>query len=107
MQRIASVVMLPPENAEEYENLHRAAWPGVLETLTRHHMTNYSIFRHGDVLVSYLEYLGDDLARDTAAIAADPITQQWWDVCKPLMRPYPERSPEDWWMPLPEIFHHD
>lgn len=107
MLRLASVVMVPAENIAAYEELHANAWPGVLDTLTRHHMTNYSIYRHGEVLFSYLEYIGDDLDADNAQIALDPTTQRWWDACKPLMHPYPERSPEDWWMPIPEIFHHD
>lgn len=107
MLRIASVVEIPTENIAAYEALHAAVWPGVREALTRANLTNYSIFRHGEILFSYLEYTGSDLAADTAAIAADPATQRWWDACKPLMRPYPERSPDDWWMPIPEVFRHD
>lgn len=107
MKRIASVIGLPPENAAEYERLHADVWPDVLARLTASNVTNYSIYRHGDVLFSYMEYVGDDLDADMAAIAADPATQRWWAVCQPLQRPLPGRADGDWWKELPEVFHLD
>ncbi|MHC3000032.1 L-rhamnose mutarotase [Microbacterium sp. HJ5] len=106
MKRIASVIGLPAENREEYERYHAAVWPGVLERLTASNVTNYSIFRHGELLFSYFEYVGDDYAADMAAIAADPQTQRWWAVQEPLQRPLDERVLGEWWHELPEIFHH-
>ena len=107
MIRIASVVGLPAENAAEYERLHEDVWPGVLDRLRASHMTNYSIFRHGEVLFSYLEYTGDDLEVDNAAIAADPDTQRWWAICDPLQTPLDERAGGERWNVLPEVFHLD
>jgi L-rhamnose mutarotase len=105
--RLASVIGLPVENAPEYERLHADVWPAVLERLRASQMTNYSIFRHGDLLFSYLEYTGDDLDADNAAIAADAATRDWWAVCEPLQRPLPDRAPGEWWKALPEVFHLD
>jgi L-rhamnose mutarotase len=105
--RLASVIGLPAENAEEYERLHAEVWPKVLERLRASHMTNYSIFRMGELLFSYLEYTGDDLDADNAAIAANEATQEWWAVCEPLQRPLPDRAPGEWWMAIPEVFHLD
>lgn len=107
MQRIASVIGLPPENVEVYERLHADVWPGVLERLKLSNVTNYSIYRHGDLLFSYMEYVGDDLEADLAAIAADPTTQEWWEVCVPLQRPVADRPEGEWWKTLPELFHLD
>jgi L-rhamnose mutarotase len=107
MIRLASVIGLPAENAEEYERLHADVWPKVLERLRASHMTNYSIFRMGELLFSYLEYTGDDLDADNAAIAANEATQEWWAVCEPLQRPLPERAAGEWWMAIPEVFHLD
>jgi L-rhamnose mutarotase len=42
-----------------------------------------------------------------AAIAADPITQDWWAVCEPLQRPFPDRAEGEWWKTIPEVFHLD
>ncbi|AMB59781.1 L-rhamnose mutarotase [Microterricola viridarii] len=107
MKRVASVIGLPPENVARYEELHANAWPGVLARLAASHVTNYSIYRHEDLLFSYLEYVGDDYEGDMAAVAADPITQEWWAVCEPLQRPLADRSEGEWWKELPEVFHLD
>ncbi len=107
MQRIASVIGLPAENRARYESLHAHAWPAVLERLAASRMTNYSIYRWGEVLFSYLEYRGTDLEADLAAIAADPATQEWWAVCNPLQRQVHDAQPDEWWHELPEVFHLD
>ena len=107
MRRIASVIGLPPENAARYEELHAAVWPAVLERISASRIVNYSIYRHGDLLFSYMEYDGDDYDADMAAMAADPVTQEWWEVCMPLQRPVPDRAEGEWWKTIPEIFHLD
>ena len=107
MKRIATVIGLPPENVEEYERLHASVWPEVLARLSASNVTNYSIFRDGDVLFSYMEYVGDDLESDMAAIGADPATQDWWKICEPLQRPMTDRGEGEWWKEIPEVFHLD
>jgi len=107
VHRIASVIGLPPENAEAYERLHANVWPGVLARLRASKITNYSIYRHGDVLFSYMEYTGEDLEADLAAIAADSATKEWWAVCEPLQRPLNDRVEGEWWKTIPEVFHLD
>lgn len=107
MRRVASAIRLLPERAAEYEEVHAAVWPEVLETLRRHHVGNYSIYRHGDLLFSYLEYTGDDYEADMAAIAADPDTQRWWQVTDPMQAKVPEATDGEWWHELGEVFHLD
>jgi L-rhamnose mutarotase len=107
VQRVASVIGLPEEHREEYERHHAAVWPVVLDLLTRHHVTNYSIHRHGELLFSYYEYAGDDHERDMAALAAHPEVQRWWSLQEPLQRPLDDRAPGEWWKRLPEVFHLD
>lgn len=107
MRRVAQVIRLRPEHAAEYERVHGEVWPTVLATLRRHHVRNYSIFRHGDLLFSYLEHTGDDYEADMAAIATDPETQRWWQVTDPMQEPVPEAAEGEWWHMLPEVFHLD
>lgn len=107
MRRLASVIGISPENVEDYERLHATVWPAVLERLHQSNIRNYSIYRHGDLLFSYMEYVGDDYDADMAAIAADPSTQQWWTVCEPLQNPLPGRAAGEWWKNAPEVFHLD
>ena len=107
MKRVASVIGLPPESVERYEELHTAVWPAVLAQISASHITNYSIYRYGELLFSYFEYLGSDYDADMAAMAADPATQEWWAVCNPLQRPVDDRAEGEWWKPIPEVFHTD
>jgi L-rhamnose mutarotase len=107
MKRVASVIGLPLENVERYESLHAAVWPAVLARLSASNIVNYSIYRYGELLFSYLEYTGDDFDSDMAAVSADLATQEWWAVCMPLQRPVEGRAEGEWWKELPELFHLD
>ena len=107
MKRVASVIGLPPESVQRYEELHAAVWPAVLAQIAASHIVNYSIYRYGELLFSYFEYDGSDYDADMAAMAADPATQEWWAVCTPLQRPVEDRAEGEWWKELPEVFHTD
>jgi L-rhamnose mutarotase len=107
VRRVASVIGLDPAGAAEYERLHADVWPDVLRHIARSNIHNYSIYRYGDLLFSYYEYVGEDLDADLASMAADPTTQRWWALCSPLQRPVAERGAGQWWHVLPEVFHVD
>ena len=112
MKRYASVVRLPAENIDEYKRLHAAVWPEVLRRITECRIRNYSIYLRmlddgQPYLFSYFEYVGDDFDADMARMAADPTTQRWWAVCKPLQEPLAGRAPGEWWASLEEVFHQD
>ena len=112
MKRYASVIELHPEKLEEYKRLHAAVWPEVLRQIRKSNIRNYSIFlrelpdgKH--YLFSYFEYVGSDLDSDTSLMAADPKTQEWWAVCKPLQQPLANRKSGEWWADMEEVFHCD
>ncbi len=112
MQRYGSVIGLRPEKAEEYKKLHADAWPDVLERIHDCNIRNYSIYLRrlpdGNLyLFSYFEYVGEDFAADAARMAADPTTQEWWAVCKPMQIPLPDRGEDAWWADMEEVFHFD
>jgi L-rhamnose mutarotase len=111
MKRFGSVTEVLPEKLEEYKRLHAKAWPGVLARITASNIRNYSIHlrtfddgRH--ILFTYFEYAGSDFDADMAAIAADPETQRWWDVCKPCLKPFDGLPPGECWAPMEEVFYH-
>ena len=81
MKRYASVIGLKPEHRAEYERLHADVWPDVLKQIYVSNIRNYSIYRYGEILFSYFEYIGDDFEGDMARMAEDPTTQRWWDLC--------------------------
>jgi L-rhamnose mutarotase len=107
MTRYASVIGIKPENRAEYERLHADVWPDVLAKIYECNIRNYSIYRYGELLFSYFEYIGSDFDVDMAKMAADPMTQKWWDVCKPLQSPVADRADGEWWAAIPEVFHVD
>ncbi|MBM9509893.1 L-rhamnose mutarotase [Actinacidiphila acididurans] len=107
MQRHAAIIRLRPEKEAEYRALHAAAWPGVLETLKRANIGNYSIFLRDGLLFSYLEYYGEDYAADTARIGEDPVTREWWALTDPCQQPVDSAAEGEWWAPLEEVFHLD
>lgn len=111
-KRHASVIGLRPEKIEDYKRLHAAVWPEVLEKISACNMRNYSIFLRklpdgNDYLFSYFEYTGSDFERDTARMAEDPKTQEWWEVCKPCQKPLPDSLEGEWWASMEEVFHTD
>ncbi|MDZ4198414.1 MAG: L-rhamnose mutarotase [Kiritimatiellia bacterium] len=112
MKRYGAVIEIKAEKIDEYKKLHAAVWPDVLRMISECHFTNYSIYlrklpdgRH--YLFSYFEYVGDDFAADSAKMAADPVTQQWWAVCIPCQKPLVDRAEGEWWAGMEEVFHVD
>ena len=43
----------------------------------------------------------------TAAMAADPVTQDWWKVCMPMQSPLQSKKDSEWWAGMEEVFHLD
>ena len=107
MQRFGQVIGIQPENIAEYSRLHAAVWPAVLNKITECNIRNYSIFVKDNLLFAYFEYHGADFEGDMAKMAADPTTQEWWAVNKPLQSPLPTRAEGEWWVTMKEIFHTD
>jgi L-rhamnose mutarotase len=107
MRRFAAVIGMKPEHRAEYAKLHAQVWPAVLAQINASNIRNYSIYRYGELLFSYFEYVGQDFDGDMVAMAADPTTQKWWEVCKPLQTPVLDRAEGEWWADIQEIFHTD
>jgi L-rhamnose mutarotase len=104
-RRLAHVIELRPERAAEYEAAHAEVWPEVLALLSACNIRNYTIYRYGGLLFSYMEYVGDDLQADMARMAQDSTNQKWWEFVKPMQQPVSDAEPGEWWHQLPEIFH--
>lgn len=109
MKRYGSVIGLQPDAIAEYRRIHADVWPDVLAQIARSNIRNYSIFlkEPENLLFAYFEYHGSDFAADMAAMAADPRTQAWWDVCMPMQAPLATRKEGEWWADMTEVFHVD
>jgi L-rhamnose mutarotase len=107
MRRFGQLIGVRADAIEDYERLHAAPWPGVLDRIRRSNIRNYTIFREGTQLFAYFEYVGEDFEADMAAMAADPETQRWWALTDAMQEPLEGRDPGTWWKTVPEIFHTD
>jgi L-rhamnose mutarotase len=107
MVRYGQVIGVQPEKLAEYTRYHAHAWPEVLAKITACNIRNYSIYHKDGLLFAYFEYVGTDFAGDMAKMAADPRTQEWWAIMKPLQKPLPTRGPGEWWADMEEVFHLD
>ena len=107
VRRFGQVIGLKPDQIEAYKCLHAAVWPEVLATISACNIRNYSIFRHGELLFAYSEYVGTDYEADMAKMAADPKTREWWTLTEPMQIPLETRAHGEWWSTIEEVFHTD
>ena len=107
MMRFGQMIKIKPEGLEAYKKYHANPLPGVNEMIKECNIQNYSIYVRGDYLFAYMEYVGSDYEADMEKMAADPATQRWWDVVKPLMQPLADRKEGEFWSDMEEIYHLD
>jgi L-rhamnose mutarotase len=107
MRRFGQVIKLRPGVLESYARYHASIWPEIAATITACNIRNYSIYHKDGLLFAYMEYVGSDFDGDMARMAADPKTQEWWAVMKPMQDPLPTRAAGEWWADMKEVFHQD
>lgn len=99
--------MLKREKIEYYKNLHAKAWPGVLETITRCNLRNYSIFIQDNLVFSYFEYVGEDYKQDMKLMEEDPVTQEWWKHTKPCFERFSISHESEFYHDMEQIFYYE
>jgi L-rhamnose mutarotase len=106
---MGSILGIKPEAIAEYKRIHAEVWPEVLATIAACGIRNYTIFlkEPENLLFAYFEYHGTDFAADSAKMAADPKTQEWWAVCMPMQAPLETRGEGEWWAQMEDVFHVD
>lgn len=107
MKRYGFVIRIKPEAIDRYKMYHRRVWPEVLDTIRTCNIGNYSIYLKDDSLFGYYEYYGSNHEADMARMAADPRTQEWWDLMMPMQQPLETRREGEWWAEMDEVFHLD
>lgn len=106
MQRMGMIIGIRPEKIQDYKDLHAAVWPGVLAKISECNIRNYSIFLREPecLLFAYFEYHGEDFAADLGKMAADPLTQKWWDVSGPCQRRLDSAKDGEFWSSMSPVF---
>lgn len=109
--RHGSIIGISEESILAYTQLHAAVWPGVLASLDKINIRNYSIYL-GQIepgqwlLFSYFEYIGDDFAGDMERMA-DEVTKVWWSYTDPLQVRLSGTPDDQQWKTIEEVFHTD
>jgi L-rhamnose mutarotase len=88
MKRYGQIIGVRTDRVEEYKAFHAEVWPEVLQMIRDCNIRNYSIFYRDGLLFAYFEYVGDDFDADMTKMAADPKTQEWWDIISPYRNPW-------------------
>jgi len=107
LKRYGQLIGLRPGAKENYVRYHARVWPEVLKTIHECNIRKYSIFLKNNTLFAYFEYIGDDFQADMQKMVADPKTQEWWAIMKPMQQPVPTRAEGEWWANMEEVFHTD
>ncbi len=95
-KRVGALIKVRPEFEERYIILHKHTFPGVLESIKRSNIRNYSIFLLDGVLFSHYEYVGTNFDADMKAIG-DETTKEWWKLTDPMQEPLRTRKENEWW----------
>lgn len=94
-----------PSLIKEYENLHRAVWPAVIDSIKASGITRMEIFRTGSRLVMEIEASDDfTFERKAALDASNREVQEWEKLMWKFQQPLPESPPGVKWVPMQKIF---
>jgi L-rhamnose mutarotase len=111
IRRFGSVIGLKAEKKDYYNKLHAQPWPEINAMIKKCNIERYSIYEvelDGKLyLFSYFEYTGDDFKADTAKMAADPKTKEWWAETDPCQIRLPGTPDGEQWLKIPEVYHLD
>ena len=107
MKRYGMVIQVRAGFEEAYRRYHQAVWPEILEMIRACNIRNYSIYWKDHLLFGYFEYHGVEFVKDMEKMSADPKTQEWWAVMKPMQEPVATHREGEWWAEMDEVFHLD
>ena len=85
------VYELAPGQGARYDELHRDVWPEVLQSLRQSGITDYSIYRRGDLVISVWTR---DLAAPTPTLAPDirQKVMEWNALTDALLTAYEDEN---------------
>ena len=111
VQRFGQVIGLKPGKQIIYNMLHAHPWKPINKMIRSCNIRNYSIYEtelDGKLyLFAYFEYTGDDFEADTAKMAEDETTRQWWKLTDPCQIRLPGTPEEQQWKAVEEVYHLD
>ena len=65
----------------DYKALHDGIWEEIVAAGHQYGLRNFTMFRHGDYIFSYYEYIGDDFERDMREKSKCRNQAEWQNEC--------------------------
>ena len=94
-----------PARIAEYEEIHKAVWPEVLEHIRSNGVLNMELYRTGNRLFMIMETVDDFSPEAMAASdAASPLIQKWEAFMWSFQQPLPWAQPGEKWVMMNRIF---
>ena len=81
MKRIANITKLKKGAAVDYKALHDNIWEEIVAAGHQYGLRNFTMFRHGNYIFSYYEYIGDDFEADMREKAKCKNQAEWQAAC--------------------------
>ena len=103
MKRIANITKLKEGAAADYKALHDNIWDEIVAAGHQYGLRNFTMFRHGDYLFSYYEYIGDDFETDMKEKAKCKNQAEWQIECGKFKTLIDGKAS----IPLEEFWHND
>ncbi len=106
MKRVCFLLKVKSDRLDEYRARHAAVWPGMLEALSRHGWTNYSLFLRGDgLLVGYCET--PDFEAAVRGMQSEEVNARWQREMAGFFESLASGAADTSIERLEEVFHLD
>lgn len=94
-----------PELVAEYEQWHRAVWPGILESIRSSGIEQMEIYRVSNRLFMIME-VNEDFSFEAKAKAdsENAEVQEWEQLMWKFQQPLPFAKPGEKWVLMQQIF---
>ncbi len=84
MERLCFTFETHPGTATEYKRRHDEIWPELVADIKAAGQSNYSLFRHGDRIIGYVE-CDPDVATCLASLASSEANARWSEWFKDVI----------------------
>ncbi|GAC1362559.1 MAG: L-rhamnose mutarotase [Acidobacteriaceae bacterium] len=102
MERVAFQLRIRRGKETEYDEAHRRVWPELLREMEEIGITDYSIFRRGQLLFLYMHV--PKFADVLAKLGASDVNRRWQEAMAPLFEPVLDLQPGEQFAMMQEVF---
>ena len=94
-----------PQLIGEYEEHHKAVWPGILSSIKDAGIENMEIYRYGSRLFMIMDVDNNfSFEKKQEKDINNPMVQQWEELMLKYQQPFPESAKNEKWILMKKIF---